>query len=78
MSEPIKIAPEADAILSVKLPVRCSVLGLLVDGLVKQFGDGVTMRQTDNHLEFFAPDPYLMGDEDQEKEKDSPETDHPF
>lgn len=80
MSEPIKIAPEADVILSVKLPVRCSVLGLLCTSLSEQYGLGLLFRQVGDHLEFFTPPGYIPPerDDDQEKTEDSPETDHPF
>lgn len=69
---------EENIVLTIKLPVRVSVLGWLVEGLEKQFGDGLTMQQAGDNLEFIAPDPYQMNDDDQEKTEDSPETDDPI
>ena len=63
-SDPIKIAPEADVILAVKLPVRCSVLGLLCTSLSEQYGLGLHFRQTGEYLEFFTEPGYQLPDRD--------------
>jgi len=66
--DPIKTDQE-DVILSVKLPVRCSVLGLLATTLADEYGLGILMHKVGDHLEFFLPPGYEPPDRDDEGEE---------
>lgn len=63
--DPIKTDQEY-IILSVKLPVRCLIFGLLSDALAKKYGPGVLTRQVGNYLEFILPPGYEQPERDNE------------
>lgn len=59
-----------EVILTIKLPVRCSVLGLLCTSLGERYGLGLLFRQAGDYLEFFTPSGYVPPKRDEEEEDD--------